>query len=400
MTYTQEITLDLNANSAASVVYAKQSDTESRQLLVHFTQDDNEYTIDHNNSVALRIRKPDGNQILDYASINYDGTVTVTLTQQCLAVAGRAYADLVEFSSSGQVLSTAAFIINIVASPDVMGAEAASSSEFNYLLNFINRGNQIIGEAQEWANGYNGDVPVTDPSNPAYHNNAKYWSERAGQLVEGLNVAAGEPVNPGMEPTSTKSVDPSTGVTTYTLGLPAVKPHATISVRDAEEDEGASASIVVTSVPSLAEPGEASNLQKSFDFSFVIPRGIPGGFSDQNDIEVRTLDADSDATAVVQLLDSPNTAKQFKFIFGIPRGAVGKTGPQGLPGPKGNDGNNGQNGQAGRGIKSISVSSNDLIFTFTDDSTSTITGYAFGSAPDLTFTNDNGDLVIAAGSSL
>jgi len=37
MTYTQEITLDLNAKSAPPVVYAKQTDTESRELFVHFT---------------------------------------------------------------------------------------------------------------------------------------------------------------------------------------------------------------------------------------------------------------------------------------------------------------------------------------------------------------------------
>lgn len=80
MTYTQEITLDLNANSAPPIVYAKQSDIESRQILVHFTKDDAEYLVNHNNSVALRVRKPDGKQIMDYAAVNNDGTVTVTFT--------------------------------------------------------------------------------------------------------------------------------------------------------------------------------------------------------------------------------------------------------------------------------------------------------------------------------
>lgn len=401
MTYTQEITLDLNASSAISVVYAKQSDTESRQLLVHFTKDGAEYEVDHNNSVALRIRKPDGHQIMNYASINYDGTVTVTFTQQCLAVPGRAYADLVEFSSSGQVLSTAAFIINIIASPDVMGAEAASSDEFNYLLDFINRGNQIIGEAQEWANGYNGDVPVTDPANPAYQNNAKYWSERAGQIVDGLYVAAGEPVAPGAEPTSVKSVDPSTGVTTYTLGLPAVKPYATLSVTDAEEGAPASGSVVVTSVPSMAGPGEVPELQKSFDFSLAIPRGLPGGFSDQAAIEVKTLKAGSAATAEVQVLkNSPNTAKQFKFIFGIPQGAVGATGLPGRDGAAGAAGSQGLTGATGVGITDISASdSNTLIFSLTNGQTSTVTGYTLATPADFVFSNNGGDLVIAAAAS-
>jgi len=122
------------------------------------------------------MRKPDGKQIMNYATINNDGTVTVTLTQQCLTVAGRAYADLAEFNSQGQILSTAPFILNVVASPDVMGSEAISSNEFSYLASFIEQGANIVGEAQEWANGKNGDTPV-DSSSPAYNNNAKYWSK-------------------------------------------------------------------------------------------------------------------------------------------------------------------------------------------------------------------------------
>lgn len=151
MTYTQDLTLDLNSNSAYTVVNAKQGDVDSRILHVYYTKDGEQYKVSTANSVALRLRKPDMKLVFNNGTINSDGTVNVTLTQQCLTTAGRAYADLVEFSSAGQMLSTVSFIINIMASPNVMGGEALSSDEFLYLKSFIDRGNQVIDEAKSWA---------------------------------------------------------------------------------------------------------------------------------------------------------------------------------------------------------------------------------------------------------
>lgn len=103
MTYTQDITLDLNSNSAYVVVDAKQGDVNSRVLHVTYTQNGIPYLVNTNNSVMLRLRKPDGHVALNDATINLDGTVTVTFTYQCLTTSGRAYADLVEFNSGGMV---------------------------------------------------------------------------------------------------------------------------------------------------------------------------------------------------------------------------------------------------------------------------------------------------------
>jgi len=52
-----------------------------------------------------------------------------------------------------------------------------------------------------------------------------------------MGIVAGTPVAPGTAPVVTKSGS------TFTLGLPTVKPHATISVT---EGESASASVVVS----------------------------------------------------------------------------------------------------------------------------------------------------------
>lgn len=182
MEYIQDITLDLDPNVAPLVISAKQSDVDSRIIRIHYTKNGQPYEINQNSSVAFRMRKPDMHLVLDDGVINSDGTVSITLTYQCLSAAGRAYADVVEFNSKGQMLSTVAFILDIQASPDVMGHAALSSDEFLYLKSFIDSGNQIIGKAQEWANGYNGDEPV-DSDSPAYNNHAKYWSEQASAQV-------------------------------------------------------------------------------------------------------------------------------------------------------------------------------------------------------------------------
>ena len=397
MTYLQEITLDLNANTAPPIIYAKQNDTDSRALLVHFTQDDAEYLIDHNNSVALRVRKPDGTQIMDETTVNNDGTVTVTFSQQCLAADGRAYADLAEFNSLGQLLSTASFIINIVASPDVMGSRALSSDEFTYLTSFIQRGNEIIGEAQEWANGYNGDVPVSS-TNPAYNNNAKYWSDHAKEIADNLSVEAGNPVDPGKAPTSRKVEAGDT--IKYILGLPSVKPHATSTTRIAEAGEAPSASVSVSDYSGAIPSDEEQNLQKSFDFSFVLPSGVPGpggGFSNVTTVQVNTLNPGASATASVDVLDSPDTAKQFKFSFGIPQGATGATGAAGRDGATGATGAQGPQGPAGRSVSEVTVpSANTLNIIYSDGTSQQITGYSGASAvSSISFSNDDGDLIIS-----
>lgn len=189
MNYNQEITLDLNSNSAPVVIDAKQGDVDSRTLLVHYTSNGEEYKVNINNSIALRLRKPDMHMCFIDATINYDGTVSVTFTQQCLTTAGRAYADLVEFNAAGQMLSTVSFIIQIQAAPDVMGSAAISSDDFSYLKNTIDQWDRTVAEAQAWANGFKGDEPLEESINisqPGSNNNAKYWAEQTQVFLNNL----------------------------------------------------------------------------------------------------------------------------------------------------------------------------------------------------------------------
>ena len=130
MTYIDEITLDFNAITNFPIIAAKQNDVDSRILLIHFTKNGEAAEIDKNLKVGYRIRKPDGHIVLNNGVNNKDNTVTITLTQECLSAAGRAYADVYFHDNGGKLLSTTSFIINIMASPNTMTNAAASSDEF------------------------------------------------------------------------------------------------------------------------------------------------------------------------------------------------------------------------------------------------------------------------------
>ena len=91
MIYQQEITLELNSNTAYTTVGAKQGDAYTREIIVHITADGIPWTIPDSVVASYRVRKPDGTAVWNDAIIK-DNTVVITLSEETLAVAGRAYA--------------------------------------------------------------------------------------------------------------------------------------------------------------------------------------------------------------------------------------------------------------------------------------------------------------------
>ena len=65
-----------------------------------------------------------------------EGVYTITLSEQCLCVAGRVICDLAMEDSSGNVLSSADFILDVVPMPDI-GQIVESSTEWERLENAI-----------------------------------------------------------------------------------------------------------------------------------------------------------------------------------------------------------------------------------------------------------------------
>ncbi len=166
MEYTQEITLDVNSNTAYTVVGAKQSDSKSRIIVVHITKDGIPYTIETGATAYFRFKKPDGKSILNEAYIDYNNnTVQVILTSQTLAAYGRGYADIVLYGANQEILSTVSFILLIMASPDTTSA-TTSSDEFGYLQGIVDSANATIYESEAWAVGTRSGIPVAEYSFP------------------------------------------------------------------------------------------------------------------------------------------------------------------------------------------------------------------------------------------
>ena len=160
MIYQQEITLELNSNTAYTTVGAKQGDAYTREIAVHITADGIPWTIPNGVVASYRIRKPDGAAVWNEAIIK-DNTVIVTLSEEALSVAGRAYADIVLYTNSGkaQILSTVSFIIIIMSSPNISKA-VASSNEFGYIQQVVDDANAVISESEAWATGTRKGVSV------------------------------------------------------------------------------------------------------------------------------------------------------------------------------------------------------------------------------------------------
>lgn len=163
MEYLQEISLELNSNTAYVTVGAKQGDQASRVIKVHVTQNGEDWKIPVGISASYRVRKPDGYAIWNDALIdNTENVVYLTLTEQTLAAAGRAYADVLFVQGTGEereVLSTVSFIIIIMASPDIT-ENVVSSNEFSQILDLTNNADVILNEAEAWAIGTKSGVPV------------------------------------------------------------------------------------------------------------------------------------------------------------------------------------------------------------------------------------------------
>ena len=160
MEYIQEMTLDVNSNTAYTVVGAKQGDSSSRIIVIHITKNGVPYVIEPNTTAYFRFKKPDGKAILNEAYVNYaDQTVVVTLTAQTLAAHGRGYGDVVLYGVNQEILSTVSFVLLIMAAPNITEA-AISSDEFGYLQGIVDSANATIYESEAWAVGTRSGKPV------------------------------------------------------------------------------------------------------------------------------------------------------------------------------------------------------------------------------------------------
>lgn len=142
--YTKAVTLDVSAENNHQFIKAKQGDKVLRKLAISLLKDGVQFIPSGVAKYSFRAAKPDGNAVVlessgSAAPIEADttnGIYTVTLSEQCLCVAGRVICDLAMEDSSGNVLSSADFILDVVPMPDI-GQIVESSTEWERLENAI-----------------------------------------------------------------------------------------------------------------------------------------------------------------------------------------------------------------------------------------------------------------------
>lgn len=136
------VTVNLDRQLPLAIVTAKQGDTGRAVTIAVETQYET-YDID-TATAKIYVKKPDGTKIFNTVLNNGDGTFIVALTNQCLAVAGDALAELQLTSSDNpnEFISTPVFILRVL--PSYIDYTAIqSSNEFNALQQALAMTNSI-----------------------------------------------------------------------------------------------------------------------------------------------------------------------------------------------------------------------------------------------------------------
>lgn len=163
--YIRALTLDLNAQNNHQFVKAKQGDSDLRILAITLTEDGVPYDLTGISSASFRCSKPDGNAVILTVTPS-DDIFMVTLTDQCLAVAGRAVCDIALEDSNNEMISTATFILDVIPMPDLgslidsetewerLNAAIEDAERFSQILAFRENGGyiQYTVDSSTWVN--------------------------------------------------------------------------------------------------------------------------------------------------------------------------------------------------------------------------------------------------------
>ena len=143
MKVTSQITVDLLHPNVATLVYAKQTDQQSRFISAALLEGSQPWTPPTGALAAVRYRKPDGtigwyDTTEDKAiAVSMSGNVaTIQLTAQALAVSGDVYIELEFYTQNAEKLSSFAWVLAVEASA-VSDGEIESSDYFNVLADTL-----------------------------------------------------------------------------------------------------------------------------------------------------------------------------------------------------------------------------------------------------------------------
>ena len=138
------LTLDVGLRDSYKVVFAKMGDTE-RRVIAEIKDNGEEYSLAGVNTVEVRCRKADRKQVTKNAT-KENNTVVIDISGQMTTCKGTAIVDVVLYGTSGGVLSTAKFYLN-VDDGAVSEDEIKSSNEYESLTDAL----RVVGLSKEVA---------------------------------------------------------------------------------------------------------------------------------------------------------------------------------------------------------------------------------------------------------
>lgn len=148
MQLTHSIALDFGRDTLPITIFAKQYDKESRFVEIVPLECGKDYTLESGVTARLQLTKPDGHTVLKTATIA-NGVIKVELTEQTLAVAGTAVAEIGLYKGNS-FLSSQIFYIEIkraAYNPDA----PASSDEYPALIDALGKVETSVGSANSAA---------------------------------------------------------------------------------------------------------------------------------------------------------------------------------------------------------------------------------------------------------
>lgn len=177
---TQTLDLNLIPGRVLPMVNVSQYDKDSRTL--EFTIYNGDQTFDLTGlSAYIQGLKPDGHGF-NYPATVSAGKITADVTEQMTAVSGRVMCEIIVMSGTDRI-GTGNFILNVEAAAMPDGSNM-SESDYSYIEQLIEDAQEAVTDAEAWAVGEKGGVPVP-ATDPTYQNNSKYYSEVAQQYAQG-----------------------------------------------------------------------------------------------------------------------------------------------------------------------------------------------------------------------
>ena len=197
----QRIQIELDGSAPFEYVVAKAGEKESRIVEVTLLENKKEFTIPAGTTAKIKYYKPDGKFVLNNATIS-GNVITVTYTEQMLAVSGTGRGEIVLYNGTA-VLRSATYYTKITPTVykenglisdneflDMAESIIAMNQQTDKAINATNSAEQAAADANTAAAAANSAAKAGNAAATAGNNAAKAANDAAAAANEAANSAA------------------------------------------------------------------------------------------------------------------------------------------------------------------------------------------------------------------